>query len=271
MTAWVGMQIHRRLEDRLLANVVSILTPFTAFLLAETVRASGVLAVVVAGLFMSQIGPRVIRAGARRQGESFWSLTAFLLNGALFVLVGLELPSAVRGLSSVGLATGLLAVAAVSAVVVGIRFLFLFVTTYAIRLIGRRPEQRLRRVSNRARVVSGVAGFRGAVSLAAALAVPEILASGALFPGRDMIIFVTSGVIVVTLVIQGPLLPAVVRWARLPHDKSVDEERQLAETTATEEALTALPGLADDLGADQEATDGTHAGAAHALRNRTRD
>ncbi|WP_251023949.1 hypothetical protein [Arthrobacter sp. ISL-65] len=67
-----------------------------------------------------------------------------------------------------------------------------------------------------------------------------------------MIIFVTSGVIVVTLVVQGPLLPAVVRWARLPHDKSVDEERQLAEITATEEALTALPGLADDLGTDQK-------------------
>ncbi|MBT2538824.1 Na+/H+ antiporter [Arthrobacter sp. ISL-69] len=255
VTAWVGMQIHRRLEDPLLANVVSILTPFTAFLLAETVHASGVLAVVVAGLFMSQIGPRVVRAGARRQGQAFWSLTAFLLNGALFVLVGLELQSAVRGLNSVGLASGLLAVAAVSAVVVGIRFLFLFVTTYAIRLIDRRPQQRLRRVSNRARVVSGVAGFRGAVSLAAALAVPGTLASGAPFPGRDMIIFVTAGVIVVTLVIQGPLLPAVVRWARLPHDRSAGEERQFAETTAIEEALTALPGLADDLGADHEVTD----------------
>jgi monovalent cation/hydrogen antiporter len=252
LTAWLGVQVRRRLDDALLGNVVTILTPFTAFLLAETIHASGVLAVVVAGLMMSQIGPRVVRADTRRQGEAFWSLSTFLLNGALFVLVGLELQSAVRGLTSVGLTRALIVVGVVSAVVIGIRFVFLFAATYLIRLLDRRPQQRLRRVSNRARVVSGVAGFRGAVSLAAALAVPELVASGGPFPGRDMIIFVTAGVIVVTLVVQGLLLPGVVRWARLPHDSSIEQERHLAETLAAEEALTAMPRVAAGLGTDPD-------------------
>jgi monovalent cation/hydrogen antiporter len=241
VTAWLGVQVRRRLDEALLGNVVTILTPFTAFLLAETIHASGVLAVVASSLLMSQIGPRVVRAETRRQGEAFWSLSTFLLNGTLFVLVGLELQSAVRGLTGVDLALGLIAVGVVSAAVVGMRFVFLFAATYVIRLLDRRPQQRLRRVSNRARVVSGVAGFRGAVSLAAALAVPELVASGGPFPGRDMIIFVTSGVIVVTLVVQGLLLPGVVRWARLLRDTSLENERHLAETVATEEALAAMP------------------------------
>jgi CPA1 family monovalent cation:H+ antiporter len=124
-------------------------------------------------------------------------------------------------------------------------------------LLDRRPQQRLRRVGARARVVSGVAGFRGAVSLASALAVPETVASGTPFPGRNMIIFVTSGVIVVTL-LQGLLLPVVVRWARLPRDNSVEQERHLAETLATEEALAAIPQLARDLGIDLEVAGRVH-------------
>jgi CPA1 family monovalent cation:H+ antiporter len=98
-------------------------------------------------------------------------------------------------------------------------------------------------------VVVAVAGFRGAVSLALALAVPRSLSSGGPLPGRDLIVFVTAGVIVVTLC-QGLLLPGVVRWARLPHDTTVDEERHLAETLATESALAVIPQLAADLGVD---------------------
>jgi Na+/H+ antiporter len=250
--AWLGVQVRRRLDDPFQENVAIILIPFTAFLLAEVIHASGVLAVVVAGLIMSQAGPRVGRAYTRQQTVAFWSLSTFLLNGALFILVGLEVVSAVRGLTSVALTRGLIAVAVVSVVIIGVRIAFLFVATYAIRLLDRRPQQRLRRVSNRARVVSGVAGFRGAVSLALALAVPEVLGSGQPFPGRDTIIFVTAGVIVVTLVLQAPLLPGVVRWARLPRDTAVDEERHLAETLAAEEALAAMPQIASELGTDPD-------------------
>jgi len=251
VTAWLSIQARRRLDDPLLGNLVTILTPFTAFLLAQAIHASGVLAVVVNGLIMSQAGPRVVRAATRQQAEAFWSLSTFLLNGALFVLVGLELQSAIRGLSSAALTRGVLAVGAVSATVIGVRFAWLYTTPYLIRLLDRRPQQRLRRVGARARLVSGVAGFRGAVSLAAALAVPQTVASGAPFPDRDVIIFITSGVIVITL-LQALLLPGAVRWARMPRDASVEQERHLAETMATEEALAALPQLAADLGIDSD-------------------
>jgi monovalent cation/hydrogen antiporter len=132
---------------------------------------------------------------------------------------------------------------------------FLFTAAYLIRLLDRRPEQRLLRVSNRTRVVSGLAGFRGAVSLAVALSVPVTLTSGGPFPGRDLIVFVTFGVIVVTLAGQGLLLPTVIRWARLPRDTSVEAEQHLAETTAAEDALAVLPRLAAQLGTDPEITE----------------
>jgi Na+/H+ antiporter len=247
VTAWMGVQIRRRLDDALLENIVTLLTPFTAVLLAETIQASGVLAVVVSGLMMSQMGPRVVRADTRRQAQAFLSLSTFLINCALFVLVGLELHSAVNGLPSFDLTRGLILVVVISAVAIGMRFVFLFASTYLTRLLDRRRPQHQRRVSNRAWVVSGVAGFRGAVSLAAALAVPQTVTSGGPFPARHMIIFVTAGVIVVTLMVQGLLLPGVERWARLPSDTHIEHERQLAETVAAEEALNAMPQIAAGL------------------------
>ena len=251
VTAWVAVRVRRRLDDPLLENVAILLVPFTAFLFADAIHASGVLAVVVCGLIMSQAGPRVDHPAARQQTEASWSLASFVLNGALFVLVGVQLQAVVRGLTSVDLARGLIAVVAVSAAVIAARFAWLFTTTYLIRAVDRRPQQRLRRVGARARVVSGASGFRGAVSLAAALAVPDVTASGAPFPDRDLIIFVTAGVIVVTL-LQGLALPGVVRWARLPHDTSAQAERHLAETLATEEALAAIPQIAAGLGTDPD-------------------
>lgn len=255
LVAWLVIRARRVFDDPLLGNVAMILTPFTAYLLAELIEASGVLATVVAGLIMSQAGPRVAGAAMRRQAEEFWSLATFLLNGSLFVLVGLQAQAAVRELHGSDLTHALIAVGAVSGVVVAARFAFNFTFPYLIRLLDRRPQQRLRRMNYRARVVTSIAGFRGAVSLAVALSVPTTLDSGAPFPDRDTIVFVTSGVIVTTLVLQGLLLPAVVRWARLPRDTSVEEERFLAETTATEDALKALPTLAEELDTDPAVTE----------------
>ncbi|MER7930635.1 Na+/H+ antiporter [Streptomyces sp. NPDC096057] len=250
LVAWVNMNLRRRLDDPLLGNLVMILAPFTAYLLAELIEASGVLAVVVSGLIMAQVAPSLIRAEHRRQALALWPLVTFIINGTLFVLVGVELQYALRHLSRNDLQDALTAIGVVSVVLVLVRFAFLFSSAYLIRLIDRRPQQRLRRISNRARVVSGFAGFRGAVSLAVALSVPETVDSGAPFPNRAFIVFVTSGVIVVTLVVQGLLLPGVVRWAQLPHDTSVDEEQALAETMAAEEAIKALPRLAAEQGTD---------------------
>lgn len=253
--AWCGIQLRRHLSDPLVENTAIITVPFAAYLAAEAVHASGVLAVVACGLIMSQAGPRVGGAAGRRQTEAFWSLATFLINGALFVLVGLEAQSAARELSSTDLATAAIAVAVVTAVVIGVRLAYLFTVPYLVRLMDRRPQQRERRASARARIVSATAGFRGAISLALALSVPATLDSGRPFPDRDTIVFVTCGVILITLIAQGLALPAVVRWARLPHDEAVTEELHLAQTRASEEALDALPHLAAELDTDPAVTD----------------
>ncbi|WP_433048787.1 Na+/H+ antiporter [Dactylosporangium sp. CS-033363] len=245
VTAWLAIVARRAIgDDPLQANTVSILTPFVAFLLAEAVHASGVLAVVACGLVLSQTGPRTVGARTRTQAVSFWSLTTYVLNGALFVLIGMQLPDSVRGLTDGTLGHAALVLAAVAGTVIGGRFVWTFTTPYLIRAIDRRPQQRLRRVGARARVVNAFAGFRGAVSLAAALAVPSAVAE------RDLIVFVTSGVIVATLAL-GLTMPAVVRWARLPEDEGPRQELRLAQTTAAEEALDALPEIGARLGAEE--------------------
>ncbi|WP_433208168.1 Na+/H+ antiporter [Dactylosporangium sp. CS-047395] len=245
VTAWLAIVARRAIGDEpLQANTVSILTPFVAFLLAEAVHASGVLAVVACGLVLSQTGPRTVGARTRTQAVSFWSLTTYVLNGALFVLIGMQLPDSVRGLTDGTLAHAALVLAAVAGTVIAGRFVWTFTTPYLIRAIDRRPQQRLRRVGARARVVNAFAGFRGAVSLAAALAVPSAVAE------RDLIVFVTSGVIVATLAL-GLCMPAVVRWARLPEDDGPRQELRLAQTTAAEEALDALPEIGARLGAEE--------------------
>ena len=255
IVAWLGLWVRRRLHDPLLENVSVVIIPFAAYLLAETAHASGVLAVVVAGLIISQAGPRIGHAGTRQQTTAFWSLATYLINGSLFVLIGLEVQSSIRGLTSVGITKGLIGVGVVALAVVAARFLWLFTTPYIIRALDRRPQQRERRSTARTRVVNGVAGFRGAVSLAAALALPTTVQSGGAFPGRDVIIFVTTGVIVVTLVGQALLLPAVIRWARFPRDDSDEREERLADATASEEAIKALPDLASNLNVDREVVD----------------
>lgn len=256
VVAWLGVQARRHVNDMLVGNVIMVLIPFAAFLLAEAIHASGVLAVVSCGLIMSQVGPRVGSADTRQQTQAFWSLSTFVLNGALFVLVGLQAQAAVRGLTSIDLVRAIGIVFAVCGVLVVVRIAFQFVTVYLIRTLDRRPQQLLRRVSHRVRIVNGLAGFRGAVSLAAALAVPQTLTNGGPFPDRDVIVFVTFGVIVVTLVAQSLALPGVVRWAHVTQDAAtIAQERQLANTLAAQEAIAALPQIAEELEIDSEVTD----------------
>ncbi|MET8770419.1 Na+/H+ antiporter [Streptomyces sp. NPDC004658] len=253
--AGIAVWVRRRIKDEPLhGQVLMLLVPFTTYLIAQEIGASGVVAVVVCGLIMSQVAPRVVRADMRLQANAFWTVATYLLNGSLFVLVGLELHSSVRTLSAADLPRAALTAVAVTVVLIAARLAHLFGSAYLIRALDRRPRQLLLRVSNRSRVVSGLCGFRGAVSLAAALAVPLQLDSGAPFPDRNVIVFVTGGVIVLTL-LQGLVLPAVVRWARLPQDTSVERERRLAESTATQEALAALPRLADELGVGDDVAD----------------
>ncbi|MET3637065.1 MULTISPECIES: Na+/H+ antiporter [Curtobacterium] len=254
LAAWLGSLVLRRVDTVVLENLVTLLVPFAAFLGAEAVGASGVLAVVAAGIVVSQVAPKLDRAETRQQVRAFWSFLTYLLNGALFVLVGIEAMVAARALDARELWTGVGLVLAVSVVLVLVRFAFEGTLGGTVWLVTRRFGGEPRE-GRRDRLVSGFAGFRGAVSLAMAVAVPRTLESGGAFPDRDLIVFVTAGVVVVTIVGQALVLPAVLRRAALPEDESVGEERRYAERTAVEEALDALPRLARKAGADRATVD----------------
>ncbi|MBT2568853.1 Na+/H+ antiporter [Arthrobacter sp. ISL-85] len=243
-----------RIRDPLTINISLLITPFAAFLLAEAVGASGVLAVVVAGLIISFTASRISTAASRRQTESAWPLGSYLLNGSLFVLIGLQVQAVVHEIQPGDVGRLLLSTAVVWAALIVIRFVFQSVSITLIRLLDRRPSQRQRRMTYRARVVSSLAGFRGAVSLAIALSVPPMLNDGTPLPGRDDIIIISAGVIVLTMLIQGPLLPAVVRWARLPHEPE-EEELRLAELAISSAAVKAVDELANQLGITPEVYD----------------
>ncbi|MCT2224973.1 Na+/H+ antiporter [Microbacterium paraoxydans] len=252
----------RRISSTIVINVTLLLVPFSAFLLAELVHASGVLAVVVAGLIVAWVSPRVTTAASRRQADAAWPFGVFLLNGALFVLIGLEVQFVAHEISAAAIGRLVLVTLAVWVTLFAVRYVFQLLNA----LFQRRPSERPPRGSrSRARLVSTVAGMRGAVSLAIALSVPTGVPEGSMVGGRDEIVFVTAGVILLSLLVQAPLLPALVRWARFPVDHAEDEEYELAERAISGAALAALDDLAAEHGIGQEVRDRVRAEGYQAL------
>src|SRR6185436_1885296 len=150
----VSWQVRRRMDDPILESMAMLVTPFAAFLLADAIDASGVLAVVVCGLFMSQVAPRITGAATRQIVIPFWALSTTVLSSALFVLIGISAQSAFRGLTSTSLLRALVDTLVVTAVVIGVRWLWTYTTPYVIRLVDHRAVQRSRRVGARQRAVS---------------------------------------------------------------------------------------------------------------------
>ncbi|WBB80952.1 Na+/H+ antiporter [Micromonospora sp. WMMD882] len=248
----VVILIRRRLDDPLREGALSVLTPFAAFLLAETAHASGVLAVVVAGLLLSYAAPRIVRAPSRVLVYSFWDLSTFLINGSLFVLLGMQIPRIVRDEASRSLGQALVIALVVAGVVTATRMAWVHLSTYLLQAVDRRESQRELRVGGRVRTAAGWAGFRGAVSLAAALAVPLTTHAGEPVRERDLVIFCTALVIVLVMLAQGTTLPLVVRWAGLVGDQPRAEEARHARSRATHAGLAAIPAAARELGATPE-------------------
>jgi CPA1 family monovalent cation:H+ antiporter len=242
--------VRRRIDAPLEEGALSLLTPFAAFLLAQSFDCSGVVAVLVSALVITYVSPKVIRARSRLQSFAFWDISTFLINGSLWVFVGVQIPNALRGIADVdgGLRHATYLALAVTGTVIVTRFVCVEATTALGIVVDRSMRRQTQHVPFRQRCVTSWAGFRGAVSLAAALAVPLETHSGAPFPDRSLIIFVVSVVILVTVLVQGSTLPAVVRWARLPEDVARADEVQLARTRGAEAALEALPVVAADLG-----------------------
>lgn len=244
VVAWLVIAVRRHIDDDRLEAGLSVLTPFAAYLPAELAHASGVLAVVTVGLMISRASPLLIRPRSRVQTLAFWNVTSYLLNRALFVLVGIELPSTVRALTSYRPWRAALLAAAVAGVVMATRLAWSFTTPYLIRLLDRRPQQRARRVGWRQRLPLSWGGVRGGVSVAAALAVPSVRVDGTPLAARDVIVFVAAMVVAATLLVQGQTLPAVIRWSRLPPDTQEEQEQRLALREMAHAGLAALSSLA---------------------------
>ncbi len=237
----------RRAHSAIVINTTLLLVPFTAFLLAELIGASGVLAVVFAGLIVAWMLPRITTAASRRQATAAWPFGVYLLNGALFVLIGLEVQYVVHDIAARQIGALVLVTIAAWLALLVVRYLFQLLFAPFTRPARGAPHGG----GNRARIVSTAAGFRGAVSLAIALSVPTTVGGDGL-DGRDAVVFVTGGVILLSLLVQGPLLPAVLRWARPPDDGMAADEYELAQRTISGAAMASL----DELAAEHGISDG---------------
>ncbi len=227
----------RRTSDPTLEIMVSLLAPFAAYLPAEALGVSGVLAAVVAGLIAGRRAARVLSPDARLLGRGTWDIVIFIINTFAFMLIGLQLPTILAGLSawSAGelLAWGL----AISLTVIVARFVWVFPATYLPRRLSASLRARDPSPSKRVVVVISWAGMRGSVSLAAALALPL---TPKVFPERDLVIFLTFCVIIATLVGQGLTLPWLMRRLGVTAAAGPDTEEAHARLAAVEAALARL-------------------------------
>ena len=237
-------EVRRRLDDIPVEITISLFTGYAAYLPAEELGVSGVLAAVTAGLYLGWLAPQISTAQMRMEGTAVWELIVFLLNAVLFVLIGLQLPSILDAVSGIEVGTLVGYALATIGVVVGTRLAWVFTVPYLVRALDRRPSQVERRVGAAPRLVVGWAGMRGAVSLAAALALPLETDAGVPFPERELVIFLAYCVVVFTVVVQGLTLPALIRRLGVLDDGSEEEaEEHAARIAAADAALTALDRL----------------------------
>jgi CPA1 family monovalent cation:H+ antiporter len=245
LVGFVVAEIRRRLDDAPTEITISLLTAYAAFIPADELGLSGVLAAVTAGVYLGWRAHELLTPETRLQSTAVWEILVFLLNATLFILIGLQLPVITDGLDAYTTAELAGYSALVCAAVIGARFVFSFTVPYVIRALDRRPQQRERRASPGMRIVSAWAGMRGAVSLAAALALPLETDAGAPLPARDLILFITFVLILVTVVGQGLTLPYLIRRLGVKEDGAEEEAEEMrARWAASRAALERLDELA---------------------------
>src|SRR5918911_542321 len=245
----IVLPLWARLREPTVVITFSVLIPYAVYILAEEVlHVSGILAVVTYGLYQGWNSPRLFpSASTRLQAVAFWGVLIFLLEVLLFVLLGQQLPSILGDIEEYSVWVVLLYAALVYAVVVLVRFAWFFTTPYFHPVFDRLLHSRYLRAPWQERLVMSWSGMRGAVSLAAALAVPLSTNAGDPFPGRDLIVFLTFSVILATLVLQGLTLGPLIAALRLRGEGEADKLAELrARLEAARVALDRLERLGDD-------------------------
>ena len=253
---WLFLRMRHHARDPQVEITLSLITPYMAYWIPEHLGGSGVIATVACGLYVSWNGPMLISSATRLQGIFFWDLVIYLVEGLLFLLTGFQMRLLFEKSKAFPLDDILLATALVAAIVIVARFAWVYPFTYLPRLLSSRLRARDPAPSWRTTFVIAFTGVRGAVSLAAALALPLALPNGEGFPYRDLILFVSFGVIFITLVGLGLGLPPVVRWLGLAQAGSDEHEAEMAsEIAARREALGAALASLDAITDDRELSD----------------
>ena len=259
LVGWIVGRIHARLDDPPVQVTISLLTPFAAYLPADRLGLSGVLAVVTTGLYLGWRAPEIVSARMRLQSFPVWEMLVFLLNGLVFVLIGLQLPEVIANLADHSVWQLSWYAVLISIAVIVVRMLWVYSAILLRRSFCRCPQDA--HPNWRAVTIVGWTGMRGVVSLAAAMALPVALPNGSPFPGRDLILFLTFSVILATLVLQGLSLPAIIRWLDVRDEGEAEKEEREARLKANEAALARL----------QELTESTEQGSLTRLRDEYED
>ena len=253
---WVSLRMRHHARDPQIEITLSLITPYIAYWIPEHFGGSGVLATVACGLYISWNGPLLISSATRLQGIFFWDLVIYLVEGLLFLLTGFQMRLLYEKSKAFPLDEILVATMLVTVIIIVARFAWVYPATYLPRFFNKRLRTRDPYPPWQNPFVIAFTGVRGAVSLAAALALPFTLPGGEGFPYRDLILFVSFGVIFLTLVGLGSSLPLVVGWlgvANAGRDEHIVEHEQ--EISARREALAAALASLDAMTDDRELSD----------------
>ncbi|HEX8207663.1 MAG TPA: Na+/H+ antiporter [Solirubrobacteraceae bacterium] len=242
----VMRQVRRVLDDPPTEITISLFTGYAAYLPAEELGASGVIAAVTTGLFMGWYASELTTPTTRMQLVAVWEIVQFLLNAVLFVLVGLQLPSVLDGLDGFGSGELALYAVLVAAAVILTRLVWTFTLSWVVRRLDRRVRERFPVPNHRLTLVGAWCSMRGAVALAAALAIPLTVEGGAPFPERDLLVFLTYAVILATLVLQGLTLAPLIRRLGIEDDGADRYEELGARMHAARAAIARVDELADE-------------------------
>lgn len=237
---WLVRQVRRRLADPPTEVAIAVLSGYLAYLPAVALGVSGVLAAVTIGIYMGWHTPELTTERTRLTGNAFWEILVFVVNALLFVLVGLQLRRIIDGLSGLSSPRLIGYAAIVCATVILVRIVWVPIFAYLPRWAFRSVREHDPYPPWQWPALLSWVGIRGAVSLVAALALPKS------FPDRELIIFLTFGVIVATLVLQGLTLPALIRVLRITDDGGADREDATARINAAEAALARLEQLVEE-------------------------
>ncbi|HSL78710.1 MAG TPA: Na+/H+ antiporter [Pseudolabrys sp.] len=253
---WFSLRLRQWAREPRVEITLSLMTPYLAFWVPEHLGGSGVLATVACGLYVSWNGPRLISSATRLQGIFFWDLLVYLVEGLVFLMTGSQARALFGQVQAFSIRELAIATALTTLVIIAARFIWIFPATYIPRWVSPSLARRDPSPPWQSPFLLSFIGVRGVVSLAAALAIPYALDNGQPFPHRELILFITFGVIIITLVGQGLMLPLVVRWLGVARSGEEERSSQIqSELEARTSALEAVEKRLEKLIQERELPD----------------